>query len=65
MRKLRMGMVGGGRGSFIGDVHRKAAALDGMIELVCGAFSSTDARSVASGLDLFLPENRCYAILRK
>lgn len=53
-------MVGGGRGSFIGDVHRKAAALDGMIELVCGAFSSTDARSVASGLELFLPENRCY-----
>lgn len=55
-----MGMVGGGRGSFIGDVHRKAAALDGMIELVCGAFSSTEPRSIASGLDLFLPENRCY-----
>lgn len=61
MRKLRMGMVGGGLGSFIGDVHRKAAAIDGMIELVCGAFSSTAEKSVASGKALFLPENRCYA----
>ena len=37
-RKLRMGMVGGGRGAFIGGVHRRAAALDGQIELVAGAF---------------------------
>ncbi|MFP9099378.1 Gfo/Idh/MocA family protein [Flavobacterium sp. RHBU_24] len=60
MRKLRMGMVGGGTGSFIGDVHRKAAAIDGLIELVCGAFSSSAERSVQSGRALFLPENRCY-----
>lgn len=60
MRKLRMGMIGGGRDSFIGDVHRKAAGLDGMIELVCGAFSSSEAKSAASGRDLFLPETRCY-----
>ncbi len=60
MRKLRMGMIGGGRDSFIGDVHRKAAGLDGMIELVCGAFSSSEAKSAASGRDLYLPESRCY-----
>jgi predicted dehydrogenase len=60
MRKLRMGMIGGGMGSFIGDVHRKAAAMDGMIELVCGAFSSDEEKSIQSGKNLFLPENRCY-----
>lgn len=53
-------MIGGGMGSFIGDVHRKAAGLDGMIELVCGAFSSTAEKSKASGKELLLPENRCY-----
>lgn len=60
MRKLRMGMVGGGVGSFIGDVHRKAAAIDGMIDLVCGAFSSSPEKSIASGLALHLPSQRCY-----
>jgi len=59
-RKLRMGMVGGGTGSFIGDVHRKAAAIDGMIDLVCGAFSSTAEKSIASGIALNLEESRCY-----
>jgi predicted dehydrogenase len=60
MSKLRMGMIGGGIGSFIGDVHRKAATLDGMIELVCGAFSSTAEKSKTSGKELLLPEDRCY-----
>ena len=55
-----MGMIGGGRDSFIGDVHRKAAAIDGMIELVCGAFSSSVAKSIQSGKDLYLAEDRCY-----
>jgi len=55
-----MGMVGGGRGAFIGGVHRMAAALDGEIELVCGAFSSDPERSKASGEDLYLPSNRVY-----
>ncbi|MGB3079543.1 MAG: Gfo/Idh/MocA family oxidoreductase [Saprospiraceae bacterium] len=59
-RKIRMGMVGGGRGAFIGAIHRMAAALDGQIELVCGAFSSDPDRSKASGADLFLPPERCY-----
>jgi predicted dehydrogenase len=53
-------MVGGGRGAFIGAVHRIAAAMDQQIELVCGAFSSDPERSKASGADLFLPANRCY-----
>ena len=59
-RKIRMGMVGGGRGAFIGAVHRMAAALDGEIELVCGAFSSNPKKSRLSGKDLFLPADRCY-----
>jgi predicted dehydrogenase len=59
-RKIRMGMVGGGQGAFIGGVHRIAAALDQQIELVCGAFSSDPERSRASGQDFFLPEARCY-----
>ncbi len=53
-------MVGGGRGAFIGGVHRIAAAIDGQIELVCGAFSSDPERSKASGADLYLPAERCY-----
>lgn len=60
MRKIKMGMIGGGRGAFIGAVHRMAAALDGQIELVCGAFSSNPEKSKASGADLFLPPERCY-----
>jgi len=60
-RKIRMGMVGGGRGAFIGNVHRMAAAMDGQIELVCGAFSSSAKKSKLSGADLFLPADRVYA----
>lgn len=59
-RKIRMGMVGGGRGAFIGAVHRIAAAMDQQIELVCGAFSSDPQRSKDSGADFFLPPDRCY-----
>ncbi|WP_235835887.1 Gfo/Idh/MocA family protein [Cognatitamlana onchidii] len=59
-RKLRMGMIGGGHGSFIGDVHRRAASIDGLIDLVCGAFSSDPKKSILSGKDLFLSEERCY-----
>jgi predicted dehydrogenase len=56
-----MGMVGGGRGAFIGAVHRIAAGIDGQVELVCGAFSSDPQRSKDSGADFFLPPQRCYA----
>ncbi len=59
-RKIRMGMVGGGRGAFIGAVHRIAANIDGQIELVCGAFSSEPQRSRDSGADFYLPAERCY-----
>ncbi len=59
-RKLRMGMVGGGRGAFIGDVHRRAARLEGDVELVAGCFSSTPEKSRASGRDLHVPEDRVY-----
>ena len=60
--KLRFGMVGGGEGAFIGQVHRMAAELDGLAELVCGAFASDPQRSKRSGTTLYhLPEERCYA----
>ena len=61
MAKIRMGLVGGGEGSFIGVVHRMAAELDGSISLVCGAFSSEPEKSRRSGQEIYgLPEDRCY-----
>lgn len=59
-RKLRFGMIGGGRGAFIGAVHRVAARMDGQAELVAGAFSSDPDRSRLSGADLFLDPARVY-----
>lgn len=59
-RKLKMGMVGGGKDAFIGAVHRFAANLDGRIELVAGAFSSSPSKSHESGALLFLDPNRVY-----
>ncbi len=59
-RKLRMGIVGGGQGSFIGRVHVTAAVLDNRAALVAGAFSSDAARSKASAADYDVPENRAY-----
>ena len=61
MAKIRMGMVGGGEGAFIGAIHRLAAAMDGEIELVCGAFSSDAQRSLRSGQGLHLDADRIYA----
>ena len=60
-RKLRMGMVGGGPGAFIGDVHRKAAVMDGGVELVAGAFSSSARKSKQKGRELNLDPKRAYA----
>lgn len=60
MTKLRLGMVGGGAGAFIGEVHRMASSIDGQYQLVCGAFSSDPKRSVESGRALGLDEARCY-----
>jgi predicted dehydrogenase len=59
-RKLRMGMVGGGITSFIGPVHRKAAGIDGEIELVCGAFSIIPEESQETGRSLYLNPDRVY-----
>ena len=59
-RKLRFGMIGGGRGAFIGAVHRIAARMDGQAELVAGAFSSDPERSKASAADLFVAPERAY-----
>ncbi len=56
-----MGMIGGGRGAFIGTVHRMAAALDGQIELVAGCFSANPEKSKASGADLFINPARVYS----
>lgn len=59
-RKLRMGMIGGGPGAFIGAVHRMAANLDGQIELVCGAFSSQPEKSKEMAQTLYLNPDRVY-----
>lgn len=61
---LRLGMVGGGQGAFIGGVHRIAARLDGAFALVAGALSSTPEKSRASGAELGLDPARCYADFR-
>ncbi len=59
-RPIRLGMVGGGQGAFIGAVHRMAARLDGHYDLVAGALSSTPEKSLASGRELGLDPARCY-----
>lgn len=59
-RKLRMGMVGGGKDAFIGAIHRLAANMDGLIEVVCGALSINPEVAKDSGKMLFLPEDRTY-----
>jgi predicted dehydrogenase len=64
-RKLRMGMVGGGPGAFIGPVHRIAAEMDGKIELVAGAFSQSAERSRAGGGTYKIDPARAYADYRE
>ncbi|WP_170669101.1 Gfo/Idh/MocA family protein [Alteromonas pelagimontana] len=61
MEKIRIGMVGGGEGAFIGAVHRHAAALDGQYELVCGAFSRDAGNNQRTGDSLSLDAARVYA----
>jgi predicted dehydrogenase len=64
-RKLRMGMVGGGPGAFIGEVHRKAARMDGGIELVAGAFDINPRKSKQMGRELCIDSKRTYTDYRK
>ena len=59
-RKLIWGMIGGGPGAFIGDVHRKAARMDGQIELVGGAFDINPRKSKQMGRELYLDKKRVY-----
>ncbi len=63
-RRLRLGMVGGGRGAFIGAAHRAAARLDDRYELVAGALCRDPERAIASGRDLGLDPRRCYPDMR-
>src|SRR5512133_889727 len=60
-RKLRMGLIGGGPGAFIGEVHRKASRLDGEIELVAGAFDIDPVKSKEMGKHLALDPKRGYS----
>jgi predicted dehydrogenase len=59
-KKVRMGMVGGGKDAFIGAVHRIAANMDGLVELCCGAFSSNPEKAKESGRALFIADDRNY-----
>jgi predicted dehydrogenase len=60
-RRLRLAVIGGGPGSFIGAMHRQAARLDDRYELVAGALSSDAQRSLQAGVEIGLPPERCYA----
>src|SRR5882724_7666449 len=60
-RRLRLGMVGGGPGGFIGAVHRIAARIDDRFELVAAALSSDPEKSRKAAIDLYIPPDRAYA----
>jgi predicted dehydrogenase len=59
-RRLRLGIVGGGRGAFIGAVHALAARMDNRFELVAGCLSSDPERSRQSAADWLIPKERAY-----
>lgn len=65
MRKIRLGMVGGGKGAFIGEVHRMAARLDDRYELVAGALSSDPKIATTSAEELNIDKNRSYDSFKK
>ncbi|MFC3881972.1 Gfo/Idh/MocA family protein [Algoriphagus namhaensis] len=60
-KKLKLGLIGGGPGSFIGAIHLNGALMDGLFELAAGAFSSNPEKSKQRGEELMLPPNRVYA----
>jgi predicted dehydrogenase len=62
--KFRYGMIGGGQGAFIGEVHRKAIAMDGKAEIVCGCFSQTFENTLKTGDLLGLPKDRLYPTIK-
>ena len=61
MRRIRLGMVGGGKGSFIGAVHRIAARIDDRFELVAGSLSSDEIRAAESAAEIGIDPDRSYA----
>ena len=60
IRKLRMGMIGGGSDAFIGAILRRAALMENEIDLVCGCFSVKPEISINSGRSYYVPDNRIY-----
>ncbi|MCB0731383.1 MAG: Gfo/Idh/MocA family oxidoreductase, partial [Ignavibacteriae bacterium] len=64
-RKLKMGMLGGGPGAFIGEVHRKAARMDGFVDIVAGAFDIDPVKSHQMGKELNLDSSRVYDDYKK
>lgn len=64
-RNLKMGMVGGGPGAFIGEVHRKASRLDGGVQLVAGAFDINPEKSKQQGKELLLDPKRIYGTYKE
>ncbi len=64
-RKLRMGLIGGGQGAFIGRVHATAAVLDNRAAIVAGALSSDPAKAKASAPDYDIPEDRAYTSFKE
>ena len=65
MKRVRLGMVGGGQGAFIGAVHRIAARLDNRYELISGAFSSDPDRAFKSAQEIGIAAERCYYDFKK
>ena len=59
-KRLRLGMIGGGQGAFIGAVHRIASRIDDRYELVAGCLSSTPEKSLASAKEIGIDPNRSY-----
>ena len=59
-KRLRLGMIGGGQGAFIGAVHRIAARIDDRYELVAGCLSSSADKAMASAKEIGIDSNRCY-----
>ena len=60
MKKLHYGMVGGGKGAFIGNIHRQAIALDNLARLTAGSFSHDFSNTLEIGMDLEIPSDRLY-----
>ena len=65
MRRIKIGMVGGGKGSFIGAVHRIAARIDDRFDLVAGALSSDSVRALASAKEIGIDPSRAYVNFAK